>query len=75
MAISHLNDTKTYLTRNEDPLNNIFNIVNETLNELYINKHICKELYKLSVPNINCNLGKFRIMPKLHKKKFGIIGQ
>jgi hypothetical protein len=58
---------------NYDPLDSIITKINNSLTNLFKQKQIDKKLYKklFLIPK-NCKLGKIRILPKLHKNKFGI---
>ena len=67
----HLDDNLTYSCLTFDPLNNTINKINDKLQELKNLKCISKRLYEVLKPLNSC-LGKFRILPKLHKNKFGI---
>ena len=55
-----------------DPLEVTIRRITISLNNLLNNGHISKRLHKQLLPKNTCNLGKFRILPKLHKDKFGI---
>jgi hypothetical protein len=75
IANNYLNENKkTYIQLNEDPLKDIIKNINNKLKELYNNKHISSKLYKkLQIKeNFNCKNGSLRILPKIHKDKFGI---
>lgn len=68
---SLLCDTNTYDKLDSNPLDLVNNQIKETLNYLLSNKLISKKIFeKLLVSNPK--LGKFRILFKLHKTKFGL---
>lgn len=54
-----------------DPLENITKNINDVLEKLLNDKSISKKLYKLLFVK-NSKIGTIRILPKLHKNKFGI---
>jgi hypothetical protein len=73
LALEHLSDVSTYLALQINPLEKTIILINNTLKTLYKNKNIDIKLYKkLIISKNECSLGKFRILPKLHKDKFGI---
>lgn len=72
LVLKQLNDKTTYIEINSNPLIEIINHINNELNKLVKTKNISKRLYNKLVCNSNNKLGKFRILPKLHKEKFGI---
>ena len=63
-----------YIKLEFDPLNNAIENINSILNDLLDNDHICNKLHKyMYIKNIeDVKLGSFKILPKIHKKKFGI---
>ena len=71
LALEHLNDITTYKKIESNPLEDIINNVNESLNNLLDNNHISEDLYKLLVVK-EAKLGNFRLLPKIHKEKFGV---
>jgi predicted GIY-YIG superfamily endonuclease len=73
LVYEHLIDSNTYKLINYDPLDSIITKINNSLSNLFKHKQIDKKLYKklFLIPK-NCKLGKIRILPKLHKNKFGI---
>jgi hypothetical protein len=71
LADEALSDTFTYTRLLSDPLEFTQNLICDKLEYLFNNGHIskrCKNLLK--VDNPRCGI--FRILPKLHKSKFGI---
>ena len=70
LCFSHLEDTNTYLKLTENPINDTTNKIESTLNYLRSNGHLKIDINKLIVKN--ARVGKFRILAKLHKAKFGI---
>ena len=73
LAKEHLfsNDT-VYKKLEYNPLEMTINKIIKSLNELLNNGHISNRLYKQLLPKKSSTLGKFRILTKLHKDKFGI---
>ena len=71
LASIHLNDSLTYLKLSENPLSNTVSKINNSIEALLNNKSISLKIYKKLIldPNL-CKLGKFRILPKIHKQKF-----
>jgi hypothetical protein len=67
----HLNNDNYYTKLDENPLDELIIKVNDKLEDLLINKHISKKLFR-SFKVDKPELGKFRSLPKLHKNKFGI---
>ena len=66
-----LNDSNTYKKLEFNPLIETVDQITKTLSDLKKLKHIKNDrLYKILLPK-NSNCGKFRILPKLHKAKFG----
>jgi hypothetical protein len=73
LTMDHLSDIDTYKLIDIDPKETLISQINKKLSDLAKNKHIDKKLYKkLLINNDECKLGKIRILPKLHKNKFGI---
>jgi predicted GIY-YIG superfamily endonuclease len=70
LSVPHLNDTSVYTKLNSNPLQNGIRDIKTILNALYTNKELNIPIQKLMVSNPK--LGKFRILVKLHKEKFGI---
>ena len=69
LALSHLNDDKLYLNLEENPLNSKSFIIKNCLENLLQNKDISKNLFKGLIIK-DPKIGKFRLLPKLHKSKF-----
>lgn len=72
---NHLfSNSSTYIKLDSDPLNSTIENVNSKLLFLLNNNHICNKLYNcLTIKDNNdVKLGKFRILPKIHKNKFSI---
>ncbi len=72
LSFDHLNsNTQTYKELNFNPLTSTKNKIESELNNLNLNGHISDELFR-NLKSNNSKLGKFKMMPKLHKSKFGI---
>ncbi len=71
LAIELLSDHNTYSRINENPLNDIIHRVNEALLDLMIKEYISPEIFK-ALEVKTANLGKIRLLPKIHKDKFGL---
>ena len=71
LAMEHLSDTSTYKRIELDPLENTMRLVNNSLENLLINKDISHKLFKLLEIN-KAKLGNLRLLPKIHKDKFGL---
>jgi hypothetical protein len=71
LCIENLSSTNNYTFLNYDPLNECIQYVKNILDELLISKNISKKLYNNLKTSKN-KLGSFRILPKLHKKKFSV---
>ncbi len=71
LSQDYLSDDKTYTRLNIDPTESIVNTVNRELDNLQAAKHVSKRLCGLLRPR-DYKIGKFRILAKLHKHKFGI---
>jgi hypothetical protein len=74
LAKDHLENNLTYRTLDKDETSSITLEINNQLEELYTNKNISKRVYKyqeLKEQN-RIRAGKFRILAKIHKEKFGI---
>ena len=69
LVISHLSNTSIYLPLFNDPLESTSLNIKESLELLLFNKDISKRLYNNLLVK-NPKIGKFRILPKLHKSKF-----
>jgi hypothetical protein len=70
LCSGHLQDDKIYKKLNCDPLNEVNNKIESILNSLSINGSLNFNV-KLLITR-QSKLGKFRILCKLHKNKFGI---
>ena len=71
LAFDSLNNGTTYEELDYNPLEITTNEILNTLTSIYINNNISKKLLNILSPN-NTVLGNYRILPKLHKSKFGI---
>lgn len=68
-----LTNDDTYILLEENPLLYTINIINQRLSSLFINGHISKKMKKTLLLNLEVkkvNLGKFKLLAKLHKAKF-----
>ena len=66
-----ISSDNTYLELDNNPLDLTINSINFIILELYLNKHISKKLKNLlMLKQEKCKLGKFKLLAKLHKKKF-----
>ena len=72
LALSHLNNVSIYECIDHNPTNTTFQLITESLNELKFCNNISSQLYNLIKPTTKNGIGKFRILAKLHKSKFGI---
>ncbi len=73
LAKEHLfNNNNIYKKLDSNPLEKTTNKISLSLYELKDNGHISEKLFNYLKPINSCRLGKFKIMAKLHKKKFGI---
>ena len=70
LSIAHLSDITTYTRLDTNPLTTATTELTQILNTLLTDKDLNIPLHKLMVKN--AKLGKFRILAKLHKTKFGI---
>jgi len=70
ISYSHLNDINTYEEIFHNPFDEIQEKIKVSLRDLFyrgeISKRLCNNLFEP-----NAKLGSFRILPKLHKNKFG----
>ena len=72
LGLEHLlNDNMFYKELNKNPLQDTINLINNELTNLNNHGHISDKLWKLLKLD-KCKLGKFNVLPKLHKTKFGI---
>ena len=64
----------SYVKLSDNPLFNTVNHINISLKTLVDNNHICRKIYnKLFIKDTNnVKLGSLRVLPKIHKNKFGI---
>ncbi len=73
LANNHLvSNANVYKRLNNNPLNETKSKIIESLTNLRDNGHISSRLFNQIYPKDNSKLGKFKILAKLHKKKFGI---
>ncbi len=63
---------QNYITLTENPLENTIDLVNRDLKKLYEQKHISKKLFNCLKAESSNRLGTLRLLPKIHKQKFGI---
>ncbi len=71
LCVEHLNNTEFFTLVDINPLSDSNLTITGTLIDLKINLSISKQLYNKALPPKESKLGKFRILPKLHKSKFG----
>ena len=71
LANEHLLNNKTYEKISYNPLKETTFKINKELSNLNKDGHISDQLFQKLLVN-KCSLGKFKIMPKLHKASFGI---
>jgi len=71
IALEHLNSS-SYRRLENNPLENITKELNSCLLDMFDQKHISKKLYEKLLIVKKCSLGKFRVLVKVHKDKFGI---
>jgi hypothetical protein len=73
LAYDHLNNNETYRACNQNEFEQVVLKINDNIDNLILNKHINKQLgLKLKVKTSDCKPGHFKILPKIHKEKFGI---
>ena len=73
LAKEHLfSNINIYKKLDHNPLEDTKMKIKKKLDELLNNGHISNRLYKHLLPKSDSTLGKFRILSKLHKDKFGI---
>ena len=76
LANDHLSSSETYFKLQSNEINAICDKINSSLDSLKSNKNISKTIHDklyLDTNTINeIQPGKFRVLPKLHKKEFGI---
>jgi hypothetical protein len=66
----HLDDRTNFSTLESDPLDSTTKLISDKLLELKLSKDLSNNLAKVLLVK-NPKLGKFNILPKLHKSKFG----
>ena len=71
LCIEHLSNNLIYKKINENPLLETKETVNKELYNLYSNMLISEKIYKILKIEFTV-IGKFRILAKIHKDKFGI---
>jgi hypothetical protein len=69
--MEHLSNSLVYKKIDYNPLIEVRDLVNKELYDLYSKQFISEKLYKV-LYNENPVIGKFRILAKVHKSKFGI---
>ena len=73
LANNHLDlNHNVYKKLSENPLEETINSICIILSDLNQKGHISNRLLKKLLPGSKCVIGKFRILIKLHKEKFGI---
>ena len=73
LCFNHLNDIKTYKIISFNPQFFLFNECKFVLSNLFTFNHISVKIYRKLLNNINYKkIPSFRILPKLHKDKFGV---
>ena len=73
LAIDHLIlNSNVYKRLENNPLEETVVTIRNKLTDLNTNGHISNRLFKQLLPSSNNKLGKFRILVKLHKDKFGV---
>ena len=73
LCLELLSNSDNYTKIFHDPLNESCNVINNILKRLYKNKCISLKLYNnIKIKNLNCKVGSFRILPKIHKEKFSV---
>ncbi|CAF1038656.1 unnamed protein product [Brachionus calyciflorus] len=70
LCFKHLNDSNSYLKIENNPLNKSIDDINKCLHNLLINNLISHKIFDCLVILNKVKLGKFRVLPKLHKDKF-----
>ena len=65
-------NTNVYKQLYHNPLQDTINKIILSLTKLKEKGHISNRLFNQLIPKNSCRLGKFRILAKLHKSKFGI---
>lgn len=73
LSLEHLNDDKFYKKIESDPTTILLDKCQNLIKSLFSQHHLSKDIFNLFEKNIlNKNIAKFRLLPKLHKTKFGI---
>jgi hypothetical protein len=73
LAYDHLNNNETYRECNQNDFERVILEINNKIDYLISNKHINKQLGTKLKPKISeCKPGRFKILSKVHKDKFGI---
>jgi hypothetical protein len=73
LILKYLDENKdNYQALSENPLEKTIKVINDKLSSLYKRKAISLELYNCLKLNNLCKLGMIRLLPKLHKDKFGV---
>jgi len=73
LANDHLaSNSFVYKKLNTNPLQETINKIIVSLSNLKDSGHISNRLFNLICPKVSSKLGKFKILAKLHKTKFGI---
>ena len=74
LANNHLNNNDTYCMLENDQTSDIIDRINTKLKQLLKRSHISKQLFNyLKISDLkNTKAGKFKILAKIHKEKFGI---
>lgn len=70
LCFLHLNDINSYLRIENNPLSESIDRINKCLLEALKSNYFCQKYYNFLLVGIEAKLGKFRILPKLHKDKF-----
>ena len=71
LCIDHLSNNLIYKEVDENPLLATTDLINRELMNLYSNLLISDKVYKV-LQIVNPVIGKFRVLAKVHKNKFGI---
>ena len=71
LCLSHLMNNNIYAKLDNNPLESTVQLIEDTIMNLAINKQLSLSLAK-KLTNGEKNLGKFRVLAKLHKDKFNI---
>jgi hypothetical protein len=73
LSLDHLDQNETYRKCNETDFDRIVSEINEKIDYLTVNKHLNKKLAnKLKINTTDTKPGRFKILSKIHKEKFGI---